>query len=157
MDVATQPGGSQGRARGQAGRGVPPHAQLQRQRITDHNACTPAGEAGHAVGDGGKDIGIFGRQVRGSVQKDVEPGGDVEVGFLQGSGQGKYQGDIIVLAGGDGGSNRDRSRGGNQRVGGNPTGERGIIMDVKFQEVEKGVGDFGDGAIDVLEPKDVSM
>lgn len=37
-------------------------------------------------------------------------------------------------------------------MGGNPTGERGIVVDVKFQEVEKGVGDFGDGAVDILKP-----
>lgn len=82
MDVAAQPGRSQGRARGQGGRGVPSHAQLKRERVADHDACAPAGEAGYAVGDGGEDIDIFGDQVGRGVQEDVEARGDVEVGFL---------------------------------------------------------------------------
>ena len=67
MDVAAQPGGRQGRARGQAGRGIPPHAQLQGERVADHDARAPAGEAGHAVGDGGEDVGILGCEVRRGV------------------------------------------------------------------------------------------
>lgn len=35
-------------------------------------------------------------------------------------------------------------------MGGDATGERGIVVDVKFQEVEKGVGDFGNGAVDIF-------
>lgn len=56
------------------------------------------------------------------------------------------------MGGGDGGSDGDGARGRNQRVGGNPAGEWGVIVDVEFQEMEKGVGDFRDGAVDILEP-----
>lgn len=151
MDMAAQPGGSQGRARGQVRRGIPPHAQLKRERIADHDACAPAGEAGDAVCNGGEDVGIFGHEVGRGVQEDVEAGGNVEVGFLQGSGEGEDEGDVVVLTDGERcAAHGDGSGGRDQRVGGDSTGERGIVVDVEFQEMEKGVGDFGDGAIDIF-------
>lgn len=68
-----------------------------------------AGEAGHAVSGGRDDVGILGHQVGRGVQKDVEAGGDVEVGFLQGPGEGKDEGDIVVLGSRGRGDERDRS------------------------------------------------
>lgn len=93
---------------------------MKRQRIPDDNARAMAGEAGHAVGGSRDDIGILGYQVGRGVQKDVEAGGDVEVGFLQGPSEGKDEGNMVVLGSGGRGGERDRSCRRNERVGGDP-------------------------------------
>lgn len=69
-------------ARRQNGAGVPSDAELQCKRIPDDDADAVAAERGDAVGGRGEDVGVFGGEVGGCVDYDVELGGDVEVGFL---------------------------------------------------------------------------
>ena len=76
------------------------------------------------------------------MQQHVEPRRDVEVRALQRAGQREDERDVVVLRAGGAGY-------GGQRVRRDAAGERGVVVDVEFEEVEERVGDGGDGAVDV--------
>lgn len=87
-------------ARRQRGRRIPAHAQPQRECIADDDADV-AGIVRDGVSGGGVDgAGVGG--ARGGVQEDVEVVGDVQVGELQGAGDGDDEGDVEVVGGGGG-------------------------------------------------------
>lgn len=79
------------------------------------------------------------------MEEDVEAGGDVQMGALKGASQGENKRNIIVLGRGAVGD----GRGGEERVGGNSAGQRSVVMNVKFQKMEKGVAYGRDSAVDV--------
>lgn len=80
--------------------------------------------------------------LRDRVEEDVEVRADVEVGALEGPRQRKDEGDIFLLC--RLGAGEGDGRGG---AGGEAAGERCVVVDVEFEEMEEGVGDRGDGAI----------
>ena len=82
--------------------------------------------------------------LRRAVQQHVEVRAHVQVAQLQGAGQREDQGDVF-LGGGRLADGRDVGRG----SGGQATGQRGVAVDVEFEEVEEGVVDHGDRAVDL--------
>lgn len=79
-----------------------------------------------------------------AVQQHVHVGADVHVAQLQGAGEGEDEGDVLLrgqlLA-------DDLDVGG--RAGGQAAGERRVVVDVELEQVEEGVGDEGDGAVEL--------
>lgn len=104
-----------------------------------------AREAWDGVCSCSQDVCIFGGKVGGGVEEDVEAGGDVQVGALKGASQGEDEGDVIVLGGGTVGD----GRGGGEGVGGDSAGQWSVVVDVEFQEMEKGVAYRRNSAVDV--------
>ena len=70
------------------------------------------------------------------MQDDVEIAVDVKVGKLQGTRKGELE--VYIVWGRQGGGRWSRWE---------SAGERGVIMDVKFEKVEEGVWEGGDGAV----------
>lgn len=62
------------------------------------------------------------------MEEDIEAGGDMQVGALKGASQGEDEGNVIVLGGGTVGDGRE----GGERMGGDPAGQGGVVVDVKF-------------------------
>lgn len=134
---------------GERGRGEPPHAEAQRQGIS--NDQLPSRCPGHvaqrtgAVGDPGvQDAAVVGVYVvfRCAVQQHVHVCRDVHVAELQGAREREDQRYVLL---GDGLLVDDLDVG--RRAGREPAGEGRVGVDVKLEEVEEGVADHGDGAV----------
>jgi hypothetical protein len=71
-------------------------------------------------------------------------GADVHVAQLQGAGEGEDEGDVLLLGQllAD-----DLDVGG--RAGGQAAGQGRVVVDVELEQVEEGVGDEGDGAVEL--------
>lgn len=79
-----------------------------------------------------------------AVQQHVHVRADVHVAELQRAGQGEYQRDVLLL-----GQLLANDLDVRRRAGGQAARERRIVVDVELEQVEEGVGDEGDGAIDL--------
>lgn len=134
------------------GRGrEPAHAERQGQRVADDQALGLAAlhvaERAGAVGDARvQDARVVRVDVvlRRRVQQHVEVGADVQVALLQGARERKHQRDVLLLVGGlaDG---LDVRRGPRRQA----AGQGRVAVDVELEQVEEGVVDHGDGAIDL--------
>jgi hypothetical protein len=79
-----------------------------------------------------------------AVQQNIHVRADVHVAELQRAGEGEYQRDVLLLRQ-PLANDLDVRRG----AGGQAARERRIVVDVELEQVEEGVGDEGDGAIDL--------
>ncbi len=81
---------------------------------------------------------------RGAVEEHVEMGADVHVAALEGAGEGEDEGDKLGF---------DGLLADKLDVGGGPRGETAgegrVAVDVELEEVEEGVVDEGDGAVEL--------
>lgn len=81
--------------------------------------------------------------LRHAVQQHIHVRADVHVAELQRAGQGEYQRDVLLLG---------QLLANDLDVGGRPGGqaarERRVVVDVEFEQVEEGVGDERDGAVE---------
>lgn len=97
-------------------------------------------------GAGVDDAAVVGVEVVfwGAVEEEVEVRGDVQVGELEGAGQGEDQGDEFF-------GGRGRGAGVDVRwgPGGDAAGEGGVVVDVELEEVEEGVGYEGNRAVEI--------
>lgn len=135
---------------GQRWRRKPPHAKAQRQRIPNDQLAGPA--AFHVAERAGTirnarvehPTVVLANVVLGrAVQQHIQVRANVHVARLEGPRKRKHEGNVLlrreffahVL---------DLRR----RPHGQSAGQRGVRVDVELEQVEKGIRDHGDGAID---------
>ena len=128
----------------------PAHRKAQRQRLANHQllglrALHVAHGAG-AVRDGRVEharVVVVDVVLGHRVQQHIHVCADVHVAQLQRAGHGKHERHVFLLGrrladDGDLGA----------RTGGQAARERRVAVDVELEEVEEGVRDHGDGAVD---------
>ena len=85
------------------------------------------------------------------MQQDIQLGVHVGMAHLQTPAKREDQGYVGVLGARRLGSCRAGIHflSGGEGVGGNSACERGVVVDIVFEDVEEGVGEFFKGAIDI--------
>lgn len=136
---------------GQHRRREPSHGEAKRQRISNHELLgkgpSHVAQRTGAIRNGRVEDAavVVMRVVFGhAVQQHVHVRADVHVTELQRAGQGEDERDVLLL--GQLLAN-DLDVGG--RTGGQAARERRVVVDVELEQVEEGVGDEGDGAVEL--------
>ena len=134
------------------GGGEPPHAELERQRVANHQ---PLCVASFHVGEGARRVGrravedpavvgvdvLLGRR----VQQDVHVGADVHVAQLQRARQREDERHVLLL-----GRLKPDDFDVRRRPRGQPAGQGRVGVDVELEQVEEGVRDHGYRAVFLL-------
>lgn len=152
VDVAAQPLPLHLALRlGQRRRREPAHGEAQRQRVTnDELASVGAGhvaQGARAVCDARVEDTAVVRTVvvlRRAVQQHIEVRADVHMAQLQRASQRKDERDVFLL-----GYFLADDFAVDGRTRGQPAGQGGVAVNVEFEEVEEGIADEGNRAVDL--------